>query len=354
MSYRILAINPGSTSTKVALFEDEKELFKKSVQHDAKTLLTFPNPVSQLDFRYGEITKFLEENQVDLNTLSAVVGRGGFMKPLVCGTYLVNEAMIHDLRTDPRRHESTLGVLIADQISRQYNIPAYTVDPITVFEALPIARIGGLKGMDRPNTFHPLNHKEVGRRAAATLGKTYEQCNFIIAHIGGGSSVVAHSQGVAIDSNGAERGTASFTGLRAGGVHIGQLVDKIFADQMNLEQVNRMLMKEGGLFSHLGTDDGLEIERRIDNGDEYAALVYEALAYNHAKEIGSMAAVLEGKVDAIILTGGYIYSERIRSWISQRVSWISPIICYPGEREMEALNMRTLLVLRGELECKTY
>jgi butyrate kinase len=354
MTFRILAINPGSTSTKIALFEDETEIFNETIVHPWEEMKDFRHIIEEEPARERAILKLLDEKGIALGSLDATVGRGGYMKTLTCGTYEACEEMLGDLRAAVKEHASTLGVLLAESIARKAGVKAYTVNPVIVDEALPIAKISGMKEIERETIMHCLSHKEIGRRMAEKLGKRYDECNFIICHMGGGTSVAGHQKGLAIDATASTRGEGPFTGARCGGVHPGQLADMCFSGEYTYDEMNVKLMKTGGLVSYLGTDDGREVERRIGEGDEYAALIYEAMAYQTAREIGAQAAVMHGDVDAICVTGGFARSELLMSWIRERVEFIAPMHVFPGECEMEALNMGVLLVLRGEERAKPY
>lgn len=352
---KILVINPGSTSTKIAIFEDEKELLSKTIRHSSDELKNFKSIISQYDFRVRIIEEELSKLNFKLEDFDAFVGRGGLLHPIESGTYRVNEAMLQDLlEARYGEHASNLGAIIAFNLAKKVNKPAYIVDPVVVDEMEPLARYSGLKGIERKSIWHALNQKAVARRAARDLGKTYQDVNLIVVHLGGGISVAAHKKGRTVDVNNALNGDGPFAPERAGGLPTISLVDLCLSGKYTYEEMKKLLAGKGGLVSHLGTNNALEVEKRIEDGDSYAKLVYEAMAYQVAKTIGEMATVLEGKVDAIVLTGGLARSDMLVNWIKERVSFISKVLVYPGEDEMTALLEGALRVLRGEEKEKTY
>ena len=289
----------------------------------------------------------LTEAGVAISDLACVVGRGGMLRPLRSGTYLVNDHMLHDARYAPREHAATLGSIIAHEIASQAGIPAYVVDPVTVDEFDPIARVSGLPCIERRSESHALNIKAAARRAARSLGTTYPAINLIVAHLGSGISVTAHRRGQMVDINQALDGTGPFAPERAGGLPVGDTLRLVITGQYSAEEVLRMV-RHGGLAAHLGTNDAREVERRIAAGDEHAHLIYQAMAYQIAKEIGLMATVLKGDVQAVVLTGGLAYSAMLVGWIRERVEWIAPLILLPGQQELLAMAQGALRVLRGE------
>lgn len=353
-SFKILAINPGSTSTKVTLFENDKVIIETNISHSWEETKDFKHIIDQLPMREKAISEFLDKNSINVKDLDATVGRGGYMKRLYSGTYEVCDNMISDIRNAVREHASNLGVLLADYFAKKAGVKSYTVNPIVVNETLPIARISGLKEVERDTLCHCLSQKEIARRMAESLGKTVEECNFVVAHMGGGISVGSHQKGIIIDATASDRGEGPFTPTRAGGLHPGQLVDLCFKSGLNYEQINDKLMKTGGLVSYLGTDDGRKVEERISKGDEYAELIYQAMAYQVSREIGANIAVLKGKVDAIGLTGGLAHSKVLTDWIRERVEFAAPVYVFPGELEMSAMDMGVLGVLRGDTICRSY
>lgn len=353
--YRILTINPGSTSTKIAIFDNEKPVMETTLRHPAEEINKFDKIFDQYEFRKNVILETLSENGINLTKLSAVVGRGGLLKPIQGGTYTVSDSMIADLKVGILgEHASNLGGILASEIAKQLNIPAFIVDPVVVDEMDEVARISGMPELARKSIFHALNQKAVARRAAAEMGKSYEDINVIVAHLGGGISVGAHKNGRVIDVNNALDGEGPFSPERAGGLPVGDLAKMCFSGKYTLDEIKKKIKGQGGLVAYLGTNDGREVAKMIEEGNEKAALVYEAMAYQVAKEIGSCAAVLKGKVDAVILTGGIAYDKQFVKWISDRVSFISQVIVYPGEDEMIALAEGGLRVLRGEEAARIY
>ncbi|SHJ66256.1 butyrate kinase [Anaerobranca californiensis DSM 14826] len=354
-SFRILTINPGSTSTKIAVFENDNPLFEETLRHSAEELVVFKTIIDQYEFRKNVILKTLDEQGINLNKLSAVVGRGGLLAPMPGGTYEVNEKMLEDLRKGLQgQHASNLGGIIAYEIAEQFNIPAYIVDPVVVDEMEDIARISGMPEIQRKSIFHALNQKAVARRAANDLQGSYGDFNFIVAHLGGGISVGAHRKGKVVDVNNALDGEGPFSPERSGGLPVGDLVKLCFSNQFTQGEIMKKIVGKGGLVAYLNTNDGREVRKMIENGDKYAELVYQAMAYQVAKEIGSCAAVLKGEVDAIILTGGLAYDQVLVGWIKERVNFISDVLVYPGEDEMLALAEGGLRVLTGEEKPKIY
>jgi butyrate kinase len=353
--FRVLAINPGSTSTKIAVFDNEQPVFEQVIRYSNEELAPFETVIDQYEFRKEGILQLLNQNGIDIASLDAVVGRGGLLKPIEGGTYAVNDAMIKDIRLAERgEHASDLGGVIAKEIADRLDIPAYIVDPVVVDELADIARISGLPGYDRVSIFHALNQKAVARRVSKELGKPYDQANLIIAHLGGGISVGAHQGGRVIDVNNALNGDGPFSPERAGGMPVTQIIDLCFSGKYTSNEVRKMLVGRGGLVAYLGTNDGREVCKRIDAGDVKAKLVYEAMAYQVAKEIGAAAAVLYGKVDVIVLTGGLAYDKTLVQWITDRVKFIAGVKVVPGEDEMIALTEGALRVLRGEETAKEY
>jgi len=353
--YKLLAINPGSTSTKIAVFENDNKVFETTIRHSVKEIGKFDEITDQFNFRYDVILNELKENNIDLSTLSAVVGRGGGIAPCEGGTYLVDEKVVEDLRIGVSgQHASSLGGIIADHIAKQYGIKAYIVDPVVVDEMEPIAKITGLPMMKRASRFHALNQKAVGRYAAKECGKKYNEANIVVAHTGGGITVGAHHMGRVIDVTDGYYGDGPFSGNRCGALPSGEVVGLSFSGKYTQKELNNMLIKSGGLLAHLGTDDAREIVARIENGDKEAELVYKAMIYQVAKAIGSYSVVLKGKVDAIVLTGGIAYDKMYIETITDMVSFLAPVKVYPGEFEMEALAEGACRVLSGEEAAKVY
>ena len=357
MAFKILTINPGSTSTKIAVFEDEKEVFSKTLRHSAEELSPFQTVASQFQFRKDIIVSVLKAEGIDIHSLSAIVGRGGLVKPIESGIYEVNEALIRDLEHPVMgEHASNLGGLIAQDIAREINngAKAYITDPVVVDELEPIARLSGHPALKRASIFHALNQKIIARTYAKEVGESYEELNLIVAHMGGGVSVGAHCHGRVIDVNNALDGDGPFSPERSGGLPTGALVELCYSGKSKAE-VKKMLKGEGGVVAYLGTNDMLEVENKAiaDPNSDYA-MVQNAMCYQIAKEIGAMAAVMKGKVDAILLTGGIAYGKPITNYIREMVEFIAPVKVYPGEDEMRALAMNGLMVLRGETTPKVY
>lgn len=354
MSYKVLTINPGSTSTKIALYGEQGELWNQTLRHPAEEIAHFGRIAEQFEWRLSLILEAMEARGESLSELSAVVGRGGLTKPVMGGTYEVTTALIDELRTTPMEHASNLGAPLADAIARKAGVKAYIVDPPTVDELQPTARVSGVKALPRLSVFHALNQKAVVRRYAAEVGKPYEELNLVVAHMGGGVSVGAHRKGCVIDVNNALDGEGPIAPERAGSLPAGSLVELCFSGKYTKAEVKKMLCGKGGVVDLLGTNSMIEVRERAAAGDEEASLVLEAMCYSIAKNIGAMAAALDGKVDAVILTGGLAYSEVITDKIAHRISFIAPIEIYPGEDEMLALAESGLAVLRGEREAKIY
>lgn len=354
-TYRILAINPGSTSTKIAIYDNEKEVFETTLRHPSEEINKFEHIFDQYDFRKKVILDTLNEQGINLTKLSAVVGRGGLLKPIQGGTYKVTEDMIADLKVGVLgEHASNLGGILAYEIANQLNIASFIVDPVVVDEMHAVARISGMPEIERKSIFHALNQKAVARRAAKELGKAYTDCNFVVAHLGGGISVGAHEKGRVIDVNNALDGEGPFSPERSGGLPVGDLSKLCFSGKFSHGDIKKKIKGQGGLVAYLNTNDGREVNKMIDAGDKNAELIYKAMAYQVSKEIGSCATVLKGKMDAIILTGGIAYDSRFIDWIKEAVSFLGDIIVYPGEDEMSALAEGGLRVLTGEEEAQLY
>ncbi|MDR2528635.1 MAG: butyrate kinase [Synergistaceae bacterium] len=343
---KIFAINPGSTSTKIALFDGAKCLWTDTQRYDADVIGRFNSIMDQEDFRYGEIKKTLDARGA--TTFDAVVGRGGLMKPIKGGAYHVNDAMLRDLKAMTYgAHASNLGAPLAVRFAAN-GAPAFIVDPVVVDELVDEARLSGLPEMPRISVFHALNQKAVARRAAADLKKPLSECGLVVAHMGGGVSVGAHEKGRVIDVNNALDGEGPMSPERSGSLPVGGLATLCFSGKYTLREIQKKINGQGGLVAHLGTNDLREVEKRVAARDHQAALVFEALTYQISKEIGSCAAVLKGVVDAVVLTGGLAFSDALCARITDRVSFIAPVLRYPGEDEMQALAEGVLRVLTGE------
>jgi butyrate kinase len=353
--FRLLIINPGSTSTKIAIFDNEKPVMETTLRHTNEELAPYKTVADQFEFRKNVILDTLTQNDINITKLSGVVGRGGLLKPMEGGTYKVNDTMLEDLKLAAMgQHASNLGAIIANQIAMQLNIPAFIVDPVVVDEMDEIARISGMPEIERISIFHALNQKAVARRAAKDLGKAYEDINLIVAHLGGGISVGAHRNGRIVDVNNALDGEGPFSPERTGSLPVGGLIKLCYSGKYTIDELKKKIVGNGGLMAYLGTNDGREVEKMIHNGNKEAELVYKAMAYQVAKEIGACAAVLEGKVDAVCMTGGLAYDKALIGWIKERVEFIGDIKVYPGEDEMIALAEGGLRVLRGEEQAKEY
>lgn len=344
----ILAINPGSTSTKLALFENEQCLFECSIEHNPEEVAGFGHITEQVSWRCRLVEEALRDWGVTLSALSAVVGRGGRLRPVPSGTYTVTEAMMAEARAcELGEHASNLGCLIAHDIAQEVGVPAYIVDPVSVDELRPEARVTGLPEVQRFSLGHALNIKAVARKAAATLGRSYDGCNLIVAHLGGGSTISAHYWGQMIDCVNSDM-DGFFSTNRAGAPPSLELVRMCFREGATMKGVWSRISGSGGLVAHLRTGDAREIERRIHKGDAQAELVFRAMAYGTSKYIGAMAVALYGRVDAIVVTGGLAKSHMLMDWIEAKVRFLAPVLLYPGSYELEALALGALRVLRGE------
>jgi butyrate kinase len=355
MSYRILAINPGSTSTKIAIYDSENEVIRMTLRHSETDLAKFHSIADQHEYRENMVLKFLNDNNISLLSINAVVGRGGLLHPVAGGTYKVNDAMYDFLKNAKRgEHASNLGAIIGKSIADRINVDAYIVDPVVVDELEPIARIAGHPLFERISIFHALNQKAIARLVAKKLGKKYEECNFVSAHVGGGISVGAHKNGKVIDVNNALDGEGAFSAERSGTLPTEQLVELCFSGKYSKKEVSKMIKGRGGVVAYLGTNDMIEVEKRIDEKDEKAEIIFNAMCYQIAKEIGAYSVVLEGKVDRIIITGGVANDKRLVEYITKMVSFIAPVEVYPGEEEMRPLALGALRVLNKEEKAKEY
>ncbi len=352
----ILSINPGSTSTKIAVFEGENQVFLKNIKHTSDELAPFAVITEQYEFRKKIILDELETANIDITKIKIIVGRGGLLSPIPSGVYEVNDTMCKDLREGVQgQHASNLGGLIAQDIAQSIEgARAFIADPVVVDELEPIARVTGHPLFERVSIFHALNQKAIARTYAKENGKQYENLNLIIAHLGGGVSVGAHKQGRVIDVNQALDGEGPFSPERSGTLPTGALVKLCFSGKYTQDEISKMLCGKGGYVAYLNTNDAYQVEQAANNGDEKAKLYQDAMAYQVAKEIGAMAAVLKGKVDAIILTGGIAYGKPFVEAVKEYVSFLAPVAVYPGEDEMKALALNGLMVLNNEVETKIY
>jgi len=356
---KILVINPGSTSTAIALFEDDQLLEKETIRHSSEEVAKYKRIVDQHKFRTEIIINFLKQKNIDINSLDAIVGRGGVLKPVDGGTYKINELMLEDLRERPRvEHASNLGAIIAYDLAKKAGIPSFIVDSVAVDELEPIARISGMPEIERESLCHALSMKAAARRIAEDLKKSYQDLNLIIIHLGGGISVSAHCKGRMIDVNNASA-EGPFSPERTGGLPILELTKLCYSGKFTLPEMLKKIMGRGGLVAYLGTNNTLEVEDRINKGDKKAELIYQAMAYQIAKEIAAMAAVLKGKVDGIVITGNGArdkgsLGKTFVGWIKEMVNFIAPITVYPGSDEMKALALGVVRVLKGEEEAREY
>lgn len=355
MVYKLLIINPGSTSTKIGVYEDEKEVFVETLRHSSDEIAKYDSIFEQKEFRKSVIMSVLKENNFDVNTLDAVVGRGGMLKPIPGGTYEVNEALLNDLKVGVQgEHASNLGGILANEIAKEVGGKAFIVDPVVVDELEPVARISGVPELPRKSKFHALNQKAVAKRFGKESKIGYENLNLIVVHMGGGVSVGAHKNGKVIDVNNALDGDGPFSPERAGAVPVGDLIKMCFSGEYTQEAVYKKIVGKGGYVAYLNTNDARDVLREKEEGNKFAELIYNAFIYQVAKSIGEMATVLKGKVDSIILTGGIAYSPIVVSDIKERVEWISNVAVYPGEDELLALAQGAIRVLSGEEVAKEY
>lgn len=353
--FKILVLNPGSTSTKIALFNNMEKIFEETLRHNKSDLEKFESIIDQKDYRFEVIKKALNDNNVHFQDIDAIAARGGITRPIPSGTYIVDDAMLEELNgPSASKHASALAGLIGYDLKKKFNIPAYVVDPVVVDELQDVARISGIAGIEKISIFHALNQKAIAKNAAKDLNKKYEDCNFIVAHMGGGISVAAHHKGRVIDVNNAIDGEGPFTPERSGCIALNDVVEICFSNKYTKEEVKAFATKSGGVLSYLKTNDLREVEKMIENNDEHALLIYKAMAYQIAKEIGAMSVVLKGNVDEIILTGGLAYSEKFTQLIKEQVDFIAQVKRYPGEFELEALTMGVLRVLNNEEVAKRY
>ncbi|ASB61497.1 butyrate kinase [Bacillus sp. A053] len=352
---RILTINPGSTSTKIGVFHNERSIFEKTLRHNIEELQRFDQIIDQYEFRKNHILETLHEQGINISKFDAVCARGGLLRPIEGGTYVVNDDMIEDLKSGyAGQHASNLGGIIAREIADGLNIPSYIVDPVVVDEMSVLAKVSGMPEIERKSIFHALNQKAVARKAAASLGKRYENMKMIITHMGGGITIGVHDRGRVVDVNNGLHGEGPFSPERAGTVPAGDLVDLCFSGEYTKEEIMKKLVGTGGLLGYLGTNDAVKVEQMIQGGDEKARFIYDAMAYQIAKEIGAASAVLKGEVEAIVLTGGLAYGKSFVSTIRSYIDWISDVLVYPGENELQSLAQGALRVLQGEEQSKQY
>ncbi len=355
MSY-ILAINPGSTSTKISIFEGKKEIFTKTLRHSNEELAPYPNVIDQYQFRKDTIAAALKENNIDMKDIAAVVGRGGLLRPIASGVYEVNENMVADLSSAKYgEHASNLGGIIANAMAKE--IPgcrAFIADPVVVDELCDVARISGHPKFPRKSIFHALNQKAIAKQYAAEVGKKYSDLNLIVAHMGGGTSIGAHKKGQIVDVNDALNGDGPFSPERSGSLTALDVVKACFSGEYTFDEMKKLINGKGGLVAHLGTNSFYEVEQNMAKGDAKSILITDAFLFQVAKSIGAEAAALSGEVDAILLTGGVAYGKEMMAQLADMVKFIAPVKVYPGEDEMGALAGNGLAVLEGREEVKVY
>ena len=355
MSYKILIINPGSTSTKIGVYEDEKELFEETLRHSTEEISKYDSIFEQREFRKEVILKILKEKNFDIKTLDVVVGRGGMLKPIPGGTYAVSDKLLEDLKVGVSgQHASNLGGILAREIGDDIGVPSFIVDPVVVDELQDLARFSGVPELPRKSIFHALNQKAVAKRYGKESGKGYENINLIVTHMGGGVSVGAHKNGQIIDVNNALDGEGAFSPERSGGVPSGDLVKLCFSGKYTEKEVYSKICGKGGLTAYINSNDMRDVIKMMEEGDKEAEVLFNAFIYQVCKDIGTMSTVLEGKIDKILLTGGIAYSPLVVKAITDKVSWIADIKVYPGEDELLALAQGAIRVLDGEEVAKEY
>ena len=350
----ILAINVGSTSTKVAFYRDSERLVQESIPYGAAELSRYEGLGDQLPLREEGLRKFIEKNAIDMSKVDLVISRGGLGRPGPAGAFSINEAMCDDLLQGRYgKHPSALGPAMALGMARQFRMPAVVIDPPSTDEFQPLARVSGLPEIERKSALHALNQKAAARKAAGQLNKRYEDVNFVVAHLGGGITIGAHCRGLVIDcTHGLSEGP--FTPERAGGLPTQDLLDLAQSGRVSPKDLSKRLVGQGGLAAYLGTTNAVDVEAAVKKGDAKAELIYRAMAYQIAKDIGAMAAVLAGEVDGVVLTGGLAHSEMLTGWVRQRTAFIAPVFVFPGEDEMEAMAAGALRILRGEETPREY
>lgn len=355
MSIKSLIINPGSTSTKIGVFEDETLLFEETLRHSTEEISQYASIVDQKDFRKKIITDLLEEKNFDIKSLNVIVGRGGMLKPIPGGTYAVTDALLEDLKIGRQgQHASNLGGILAREIGDEIGVPSYIVDPVVVDELEDVARYSGVPELPRTSVFHALNQKAVAKRYAKESGQAYDSLNLIVVHMGGGVSVGAHKNGRIVDVFNALDGDGAFSPERAGAVPSGALIKMCFSGKYTEKEVYSKIVGKGGFNAYLGTNDMRTVNKMIEEGDTHAEAVKEAFMYQVAKDIGSMACVLDGKVDRIIVTGGIAYNEAVVDYLREKAGFIAPFTVYPGEDELLALTQGALRVMNGEEKAMEY
>ncbi|MBQ2117415.1 MAG: butyrate kinase [Lachnospiraceae bacterium] len=355
MSIKSLIINPGSTSTKIGVFEDETLLFEETLRHSTEEISQYASIVDQKDFRKKIITDLLDSKNFDIKSLDVIVGRGGMLKPIPGGTYAVTDDLLNDLKIGFQgQHASNLGGILAREIGDSIGVPSYIVDPVVVDELMPIARYSGVPELPRTSVFHALNQKAVAKRYAKEIGKAYESLNLIVVHMGGGVSVGAHENGKVVDVFNALDGDGAFSPERAGAVPSGALIKMCFSGKYTEKEVYSKIVGKGGFNAYLGTNDMREVSKLANEGDQKASEARDAFLLQVAKDIGSMACVLKGKVDQIIITGGIAYNPEVIDVLKERAGFIAPVTVYPGEDELLALAQGAIRVITGEEKAMVY
>ena len=355
MAIKSLIINPGSTSTKIGVFEDETLLFEETLRHSTEEIAKYASIVDQKDFRKQIILDLLAKKDFDMKSLQVIVGRGGMLKPIPGGTYAVSDELLADLKVGVQgQHASNLGGILAREIADAIGVPSYIVDPVVVDELMPISRYSGVPELPRTSVFHALNQKAVAKRYAKEQGKAYDSLNLVVVHMGGGVSVGAHEKGQVVDVFNALDGDGAFSPERAGAVPSGALIKMCFSGQYTEKEVYKKIVGNGGFNAYVGTNDMRDVEKMVLDGDEKAAETREAFIMQVAKNIGSMACVLKGKVDQIVITGGIAYDKVVVSGLKERAGFIAPITVYPGEDELLALAQGALRVMNGEEKAMVY
>lgn len=355
MSIKSLIINPGSTSTKIGVLEDETLLFEETLRHPTEEIAQYATIVDQKDFRKKIILDLMEKKNFDMKSLNVIVGRGGMLKPIPSGTYAVTDELLHDLKIGKQgQHASNLGGILAREIGDSIGVPSYIVDPVVVDELMPIARYSGVPELPRTSVFHALNQKAVAKRYAKETGKSYDSLNLIVVHMGGGVSVGAHEKGKVVDVFNALDGDGAFSPERAGAVPAGALVKMCFSGKYTEKEVYKKIVGSGGFNAYVGTNDMRDVEALVEKGDKEVTLVREAFLLQVAKDIGSMACVLKGRVDQIIITGGIAYNKGVIERLTERAGFIAPITVYPGEDELLALAQGAIRVISGEEKVMDY
>ena len=351
----ILTVNPGSTSTKIALFEDLDLIVNETVRHSQRILSAFDELIDQLEMRKNVIVKFLSKNNYTLDQIDGFIGRGGLVKPVKSGIYKVNKEMINDLSSEKYGgHASNLGGIIVYEMAKSVGKDAFIADPVVVDEMSSVAKISGLNGISRRPLWHALNQKAVARKYADKIGLKYEDVNLIVAHLGGGISVGLHKRGRVTDVNNALDGDGPFSPERTGSLPVWSVIDLAFSGQYTQEQLAKLTHGFGGLVSYLDTNDAEKVSEMISNKEVFAQRVLKAMVYQIAKEIGSLYAVTRGNLDAIIITGGLAYNQDVLQLLLEYIDHLGEIIVYPGENELEALAFNMYRLLNKEIELSNY